>query len=347
MDEQLKRRLVGATITVALLVIFVPMLFEGPEGPAGGGGEVPALPETIEERTIELPKSADDIAQEAETKKPDKTPRSGYRIIPLEDAPPKPAKTEPPPPAQKVDTQGTGEAAPTGGEDFAEETRESPAEEPADEPAPPVTQEKPPRKPKAAAEADYPATAPKTAEAQASAPAQPKPKGALTAKSTEVPAKKKEKAKLADTTVKKAPPAAKPEAAAPKSASPKPSPTAEAVKPAEAASSGESSPAKPAPKIPSPDTARAPAKPAPAQEAPAPTSWTVQAGTFTAESNARALADKLRKQNLPAVVRPSRGENATVYRVTIGPETSRARADQIVKQVEAAVGIRGIVLPRR
>lgn len=368
MDEQLKRRLVGAVITVALLVIFVPMLFEDPQQPAGGTGEVPALPEAIEERTIDLPKSAADVVPEEATGKPEKGPQSGYRIVPLDDAPPKPAKAQPAEPPKSSAAEVPIEAPVE--EDAGEDMEEAPVEKPMAKP--PATEQKataavageaPPKKPKIgteAAKAVPPAKKSATqaspagaAPARQSSPAAPqKPRTAAVAtRPAEVPANKVEKPKSAEATAPK-PPSAKPEA--PKSSGSKPSPGAEAARSAEAAPSPEPSPApKSSPTDPAGKPSAAPAKQqdskraGTAQEPSAPTSWSVQAGTFVAEANAQALADKLRKQNLPATVRPFHGETATVYRVTVGSGLNRARAEQIQKQIEAATGIRGMLLPRR
>jgi hypothetical protein len=93
MDEQLKQRLIGATIIVALSVIFVPMLFEDKDHPANSSVEnVPALPEAIEERAIELPKTAADVVQQEKKEEKPAEAATGYRVIPLNDAP-KPAKS--------------------------------------------------------------------------------------------------------------------------------------------------------------------------------------------------------------------------------------------------------------
>lgn len=71
MDKVLKRRLIGATILIALAVIFVPMLLVDPDGmPAGEGGpmDIPPMPESAREvRRIPLDPRA---AREPETTEP-------------------------------------------------------------------------------------------------------------------------------------------------------------------------------------------------------------------------------------------------------------------------------------
>ncbi len=369
MDEQLKQRLLGATIIVALVVIFVPMLFEDPDHPAGkGASDVPALPEAIEERTIELPKSAADV-ERSEKKEEKAEAESGYRVIPLEDAPPKPAKVEP----AKAEPAHVTEAAAS-------------PEEPVEEAVAPVEEdfsgegEEPLEQPEAKA-------VPKASPAELSrqgksgilspAPAAPpkKPKNGLGAGHTEPTAKpsgteralapesQAPKPKTPPPPVKPAEPVArKPEK--PKSNPSKPAvPAAEASRHApspEAADGGEPAPAKPKPStsVPKPTQPEAAAKPlagkppepkhaAAESESETPTAWMIQAGSFAGETNARALADRLRKQNIAAYVEAVPGNSGSVYRVRVGPELSRSRAEQIQKQIENAVGIKGLILPRK
>ena len=93
MDQQLKHRLIGVAIVVALVVIFVPMLFEKSDdkGKFSSTG-IPSIPDDILEKTIELPKTAEDIAPKEDGTKP---VESGYKIVPLnnEDPSPKPKST--------------------------------------------------------------------------------------------------------------------------------------------------------------------------------------------------------------------------------------------------------------
>ena len=73
----------------------------------------------------------------------------------------------------------------------------------------------------------------------------------------------------------------------------------------------------------------------------------MQAGTFADESNARKLAEKLRKRNLPVNIHPADGANGKVYRVTVGPRLDRARAEQIQKQLSTDDGVQGVILQSR
>ena len=100
MEQQLKQRLIGVTIVVALVVIFVPMLFDQSDdkGKFSAIG-IPAIPDDVMEKTIELPKTAEDLAPkesegEGGGESEGKPAESGYRIVPLNNEPP-PAKPKP------------------------------------------------------------------------------------------------------------------------------------------------------------------------------------------------------------------------------------------------------------
>lgn len=142
----------------------------------------------------------------------------------------------------------------------------------------------------------------------------PKPSDTTKAKvpegATEVTAKKRPEPS-ANTTVASAPSAA----AAAKSWSPKPSP---ASKVAESATK--------------------------AKLSDGPSAWVIRAGSFTSESGAKALADKLKKQNFAAYVQKVSGENGSIYRVQVGPELEKNRAEQTQKRLETSAGIRGILV---
>jgi DedD protein len=90
-------------------------------------------------------------------------------------------------------------------------------------------------------------------------------------------------------------------------------------------------------------TKKSPASPATAKSA-VPSSYLVQAGTFSDESNAKNLVDKLKKRSLPVRLQVVEGLNGKVYRVTVGPNLDRARAEQIQKQLSEQDGVRGLIL---
>ena len=95
MDQQLKQRLIGVTIVVALVVIFVPMLFERSDdkGKFNSTG-VPPLPDDVMEQAIELPKTADEIGPKKEEEQ-QKPVDEGFKLVPMnEEPPPKPKPVE-------------------------------------------------------------------------------------------------------------------------------------------------------------------------------------------------------------------------------------------------------------
>ncbi|MDF9391237.1 MULTISPECIES: SPOR domain-containing protein [Methylococcus] len=81
---------------------------------------------------------------------------------------------------------------------------------------------------------------------------------------------------------------------------------------------------------------------------PAATAWLVQAGSFVEEANAKALVEKLRQNKLSAYAETIHGSTGKVtYRVRIGPEPDKAKAEQALRQLEAVAGIRGYLVPSR
>lgn len=71
MDERLKQRLVGAVVLVALAVIFIPMLLEGPRDMGPSGSNLPPPPpESLDEGSIEPLELPPPILPEDETPAP-------------------------------------------------------------------------------------------------------------------------------------------------------------------------------------------------------------------------------------------------------------------------------------
>ncbi|MGX2040331.1 SPOR domain-containing protein [Methylocaldum sp. MU1018] len=345
MDQQLKQRLIGATIIASLVVIFVPMLFEDQSGDqgAGGAGDIPALPKEVEERSIELPKSAADVAPSAG----DESPDTGYRIIPLTDVDSRTAESEQPPATDSgADSAANGELAiadEDGGEGIGYEqippAPKSADSERADVAAKSKQASVKKSKPEPVPPTDRPGTAdtapPETRAGTEKPVSPPKAKTkAVPARSAETAAKKSEAAKAAEPSSSGKSASSSP-AAAQKPAPTKPAPSESATKTAEAS-------ARPATgggaKLPEPSASAS-------AESDDLAAWVVQTGSFTAEGNARSLADKLRKSNFPAFVEVVTNAGTSVYRVQVGPELNRARAEQVQKQIENAVGIKGIVIP--
>ncbi len=139
------------------------------------------------------------------------------------------------------------------------------------------------------------------------------------------------------------PPAAveSPKPAAPKPVEPKPAdPKPAAPKPAEpkpvAAKPAEPKPA--APKPPAP-------KPVAAPPAAAKVGFAVQVGAFSDAAEAGALRERLRAAGFSAFTETVNTDKGKLTRVRAGPVIDRAAADQLKSQIQAKVGVDGIVRP--
>lgn len=357
MEQQLKQRLIGVTIIVALIVIFVPLLFDGKDSKPGlSSNGLPPIPDDVVEKPLELPKSPEDVApKEAET-----VSESGYKVIPLtDDVPKKPSTAADAKPKAKADASGAEEepvevaaeedesVAPG---EVADSSRVQPREEPAKpvvvKPAKPDKAEiagvqKPAAKPvhdskkqkslapahdvaplkKQDGEMETVAGATDGETAIAPTPVKPKPKHSAVRQ--EAAAKKAEPVKSVDSAAV----TVKTEAApAPKSAQQKPlQPSLQAAKPAATATPSAAKPV--------------------ADSSGVPAAWVIQTGSFTNESKARSLAEKLRQSKFAAFVETVVGDAGSVYRVQVGPELERGRAEQLQKQIETNVGIKGFIVP--
>ena len=85
---------------------------------------------------------------------------------------------------------------------------------------------------------------------------------------------------------------------------------------------------------------------APKPAAPAATAaigFAVQLGAFSAAADADRLRDRARAAGFSAFVQQVRTDKGTLSRVRVGPVMSRADADQLKAQVSAKLGISGIV----
>ncbi|KAF0192166.1 MAG: DedD protein [Gammaproteobacteria bacterium] len=78
----------------------------------------------------------------------------------------------------------------------------------------------------------------------------------------------------------------------------------------------------------------------------APSAWVVQLGSFSSRDNAFALRDKLRKRRYAAFVDDVAGGpgNKRIYRVRVGPELLRSRADTLRIQLEKEFRLKGMVV---
>ncbi|KAF1703911.1 sporulation protein [Pseudoxanthomonas kaohsiungensis] len=106
-------------------------------------------------------------------------------------------------------------------------------------------------------------------------------------------------------------------------------------------------PATPAPKPAAPAAAApAAAKAEPAAPAPAASGvgFAVQMGAFASTAEANALRDRLRAAGFSAIVQPVRTDKGTLNRVRVGPVSTRAEADQLKARLASGFGA-GMVVP--
>ena len=134
-------------------------------------------------------------------------------------------------------------------------------------------------------------------------------------------------------------PAPMPRAEASKPASQEPRPTAAVADGAKA-----SPPAKPATDAsaakPKPVAAAPAPKPAPAPAAVAATDigFAVQMGAFASDVEAKALRDRLRQAGYSAIVQPVRTDKGVLNRVRVGPVSTRAEAEQLKARLASGFG---------
>lgn len=72
--------------------------------------------------------------------------------------------------------------------------------------------------------------------------------------------------------------------------------------------------------------------------------WVVQVGSFSQSTNALALRDKLRAKGFTAFVEKLKTNGDTIYRVRIGPELNKTKADQERQRLQRVMGMKGIVM---
>lgn len=70
----------------------------------------------------------------------------------------------------------------------------------------------------------------------------------------------------------------------------------------------------------------------------------VQVGSFGNRANALALQKKLRKHQFPAFVEFVKNKDGSVYRVRVGPEVKRAKAEKVMQAIHKKLEIKGVVM---
>jgi DedD protein len=93
-------------------------------------------------------------------------------------------------------------------------------------------------------------------------------------------------------------------------------------------------------------TARVAPEPAPAGPRPVPAgtaSWVVQVASLGSPAAAKGLQDRLRAKGYTAFVEQATVNGKRYYRVRVGPEVERARADSLAAELQAETGNKPLV----
>ena len=315
MDISLKQRLIGAAVLVALAVIFLPMLVQGP-APDSGAADVPlsmpATPDTgMETRELPLAGPADATATGATG-----MPVDGDSSANPADSQNFPATTAGGDYAVHFGSYASADAAKSvvAALEKAQLPSYSEAVQLNGKPAWRV------RIGPFATQADAEAARLRATQVRGDVNARVVVLDAETATPAPAPAAT---APIADNTSK---PVAKPLPPAPKPVAPKPAPAAPPV-------TAKTETPKPAPPA---------AKPAPAA---ANVGFVVQLAAFAKSADAEALRDRARAAGFSAFTESVKTDKGTLTRVRIGPVADRAAADQLKAQVQAKLGVAGIVRP--
>lgn len=76
----------------------------------------------------------------------------------------------------------------------------------------------------------------------------------------------------------------------------------------------------------------------------APSAWVIQVGSFIARDNALKLRNRLRKKGFTAFVENIGSGANQVFRVRIGPELDRAKANRLQARLSKDMNLKGIVV---
>ena len=63
------------------------------------------------------------------------------------------------------------------------------------------------------------------------------------------------------------------------------------------------------------------------------TSWIIQAGSFSSRENAKKVVERLRQAGYDTHLETAQVKTQTVYRVRVGPEVERSRADKLAEEI--------------
>jgi len=72
--------------------------------------------------------------------------------------------------------------------------------------------------------------------------------------------------------------------------------------------------------------------------------WAVQVGSFRKQSNALGLRDKLRDHGYRVFVEKLATDKGDIYRVRVGPEVRRSKAEALQKELQTQLELEGLVV---
>ncbi len=81
-----------------------------------------------------------------------------------------------------------------------------------------------------------------------------------------------------------------------------------------------------------------------AKSTPASPGFAIQLGSFTRETNATALRDRLRKLGYNAYVDRIAGKTGSMFRVRVGPESERGKAEALRARIAKEARLRGLLV---
>lgn len=76
-------------------------------------------------------------------------------------------------------------------------------------------------------------------------------------------------------------------------------------------------------------------------------SWVVQLGSFSDRANALALRNRIRTKKYSAYVEAVTTNRGTIYRVRVGPERSRSKAEKLQSKLHKVFNLNGMVLTHK
>ena len=78
-----------------------------------------------------------------------------------------------------------------------------------------------------------------------------------------------------------------------------------------------------------------------------PVNWSIQIGSFESEKNAVRLRERLRSNNYRTYVLHAQSNEGGLYRVFVGPSSSKAALTQMMGQIEASHDLKGRIVRYR